>query len=172
MQESESSVQLTDTSPQHCSMRDFSFGPVPVYHGMALGSVLRPSPFIIYVLSLGQFICYHCHTQRFFNELRKSKMNLKILIFKKFKLQQQESLTYLLASEKFKYEDSQGPAISSKVMAFVHDDLWGHILWCPTECPCLLSKANLFSKAKVCLRKCRRISNIFYTVQRMLHLSI
>lgn len=38
-------------------------------------------------------------------------------------------------------------------MAFVHYDLWCHILWGPTECPSLLSKTNLFCKTEVCLWK-------------------
>lgn len=63
-----------------------------------------------------------------------------------------DSFSYWLASEKFKYEDSQGPAVCSKVMAFVHYDLWGNVFWSPTEGPGLLSKAYLFSKAKICLK--------------------
>lgn len=61
-------------------------------------------------------------------------------------------ISNLPASEQFKYKNSQGPAVGSKVMAFVHDHLWGQVLWGSTESPGLLSQTNLFSKAKVCLR--------------------
>lgn len=38
-------------------------------------------------------------------------------------------------------------------MALVQNDLWRHILWRPTESPCLLPKPDLLGKAKVDLRE-------------------
>lgn len=58
-------------------------------------------------------------------------------------------LCFLPAGQQLVHEDAEGPVICGNVMTFIQDDLWSHILWCTTECPRLLPKADLLSKAKI-----------------------
>lgn len=53
------------------------------------------------------------------------------------------------AGEELKHQDTQRPEVHAEVMAFVEDDLRGHVFRGPTECPGLLATSDLFGKTKV-----------------------
>lgn len=50
-------------------------------------------------------------------------------------------------------------------MAFVEDDLRGHILWGPTERPGLLATSDLFGETKIHLETPRRLATLRHGVR-------
>lgn len=57
------------------------------------------------------------------------------------------------AAEQLKNQDPQRPAVGGAVVAFVQDDLRGHVLRGPAERPRLLTQTHLLGETKVHLKK-------------------
>ena len=53
------------------------------------------------------------------------------------------------AGEELEHQDAQRPEVHAEVVAFVEDDLRGHVLRGPTERPGLLATSDLLGKSKV-----------------------
>ena len=75
-----------------------------------------------------------------------------------FTLPKQSSLTrvtlvtrwcYLRSSQQLIHEDPERPEVHGPVVSLVEDDLRSHVLWGPTECPCLTTAVNVLRKAKI-----------------------
>ena len=53
------------------------------------------------------------------------------------------------ASKQLKHQDAQRPEVHTEVVAFVEEDLRGHVLRGPAEGPGLLAASDLLGKTKV-----------------------